>query len=265
MGKIWTPYEVNAMFVFKKFLSPFLIPPGLFILILTISGLWLCIRKSYKVGIFNLFVGGLIWFASITPVSDFMMRPLEAGFTIPKDPKGDVIIVLGGGAYDHVRDLSGTGFPAGESLGRLVTAARLQKSMKTPVIVSSGQVNPQRGAEAPIARRLLTDLGIPHDKVIAETKSRDTIENARYTQVLCRKLGYKNPIVVTSAYHMKRALLSFQKVGLTVQPFPANFRTGKKRPYVWEDYLPNLPALETFSAAMREYIGLVFYQWIYFR
>jgi len=251
------------MFVIKKILSPFLIPPGLFVLILIISGVWLCIRKSLKAGMLNLLIGGILWLACITPVSDFMMRPLEAGFSIPKDPKGDVIIVLGGGVYDHVPDLSGTGFPNRDSLGRLVTAARLQKIMKTHVIVASGQVNAQRGAEAPIAKRILIDLGIPRDKIIMESKSRDTIENARYTRTLCRKSGFTTPIVVTSAYHMKRSLLSFQKAGLTVKPYPANFHTGIRRPYIREDYLPSLSAMEAFSAAMREYIGLVFYQWMY--
>jgi uncharacterized SAM-binding protein YcdF (DUF218 family) len=191
------------------------------------------------------------------------MRPLEAGLTIPQSPRGDVIIVLGGGVYDRVPDLSGKGFPAPDSLGRLVTAARLQKMIGTPVIVSSGQVFPGRNAEAPVAKRILMDLGVPKDKVILEAKSRDTIENAWYSKEICKKSGFKAPIVVTSAYHMKRSVLSFQKVGMDVKAYPANFRTGKRHTYFWDDYLPNMESMETFAMALREYIGLVFYQWTY--
>ncbi|MBN1382395.1 MAG: YdcF family protein [Deltaproteobacteria bacterium] len=251
------------MFVVKKILTPFLIPPGLFVLILLISGLWFFAKKSYKAGILNILIGIVLWFISISPMTDFMMRPLEAGFTIPHNPPGDVIIVLGGGINDLVPDLSGTGFPGTDSLGRLVTAARLQKNIMKPVIISSGQVFPNKSAEAPIARRILVDLGVPSYKIFMEAKSRDTMENARYSKQICTQEGFKTPIVVTSAFHMKRSVLSFQKIDLPVIPYPANFRTGKYRQYTWNDYLPDMANLDTFSKALHEYIGLVFYQWRY--
>ncbi|MBN1662593.1 MAG: YdcF family protein [Deltaproteobacteria bacterium] len=251
------------MFILKKIVTPFLIPPGLFVGIFIIAGLWLIKRRKFKAGIFNVLIGIILWLVCMAPVGEFMMKPLEGDLSVPQNPRGDVIIVLGGGADDQVRDLSGDGFLMPESLGRLVTAARLQKMMKVPIIYSSGQVYPQRHAEAPIAKRILVDIGIPHSKIIVEAQSRDTIENARYSKQLCRQFGFKTPIVVTSAYHMKRSILSFQKVGMDVIPYPANFRTAKHCRYYWDDFLPDIRALETVSAAMREYIGLVFYQWVY--
>jgi uncharacterized SAM-binding protein YcdF (DUF218 family) len=251
------------MFMIKKILTPFLIPPGLFVSILIISGIWLFIRKYHKAGIFNVLIGIIIWIASIAPISEFMMRPLEAHFAIPQNPKGDVIIVMGGGAFDNVPDLSGIGFLSSDSMGRLVTAVRLQKITETPILISAGQTVPHKIPEALIAKRILIDLGVPRNKVIVEVKSRDTIENARFTKQLFQKSGFKSPMVVTSAYHMKRSILSFKKVGMDVDPYPTNFRTGKHRAYSWDDYLPGIRDLETFTIALREYIGLVFYQWMY--
>ena len=127
--------------------------------------------------------------------------------------------------------------------------------------MSGGNVFKGRKAEAIIVKRFLVDLGAPSDKIIAEDKSRDTIENAKYTMEICKKLKYKKPILVTSACHMKRAIMSFGKVGVEVLPVPANFRTWKNKKYGWESYLPG--NFEDVTVALREYLGLMFYRFAY--
>lgn len=252
------------MFAVKKILTPFIMPPGLFSIILLLTGLWLLYRRrSTAYGIFSLLLGCLIWISATVPFSNFVMKPLEAGLAIPKRPHADVIVVLGGGATDRVPDATGVGFPAPDSLGRLVTAARIQKSMDKPVILSSGQTFRHRIAEAPIARRILIDLGVPPDKIILEVKSRDTIENARYTREICERLGFRRPIIVTTACHMKRSVLSFQKAGMDVSVYPANFRYRHVCKYSWDDYLPDVGQMENVALALHEYIGLIFYKWFY--
>jgi uncharacterized SAM-binding protein YcdF (DUF218 family) len=202
-----------------------------------------------------------MWAFSISPVADAMLRGLEYSFQIPDNPQGDVIVLLGGGVYDKVPDLSGVGAPTEDMIGRLVTAVRLQKKINIPIIVSGGAVFKGRKAEAPIVKRFLIDLGVPDKKIIIEDKSRDTIENARYTAEICKRLGYKKPILVTSAYHMKRSVMSFKKVNMDVIPFPSNFKTWKSRKYGWEDYLPR--SLGNSSAAINEYMGFLFYKIAY--
>jgi len=108
------------MFLFKKILTPFLLPPGIFILFLIISGIWFLFKKYWKTGLLNCSIGILLWVLSISPVSDAMLRSLESEFSIPQNPKGDVIILLGGGIYDEVPDLSGVGAPSGDMLERMV-------------------------------------------------------------------------------------------------------------------------------------------------
>ena len=251
------------MFIAKKIITAFLLPPGIFIVILLFSGLWFLFKKNWKAGIINCFLGISMWAFSISPVADAMLRGLESDFKIPENPNGDVIILLGGGIYDKVPDLSGIGAPSEDMLGRIVTAVRLQKRLNVQVIISGGAVFKGRKAEAPIVKRFLIDLGVPDKKVIIEDKSRDTIENARYTKEICKKYGFKKPILVTSAYHMKRSVMSFKKVNTDVLPFPANFKTWKIKKYGWEDCLPNAYAFKNVSTSLHEHIGFLFYKIAY--
>ena len=112
-----------------------------------------------------------------------------------------------------------------------------------------------------IVKRFLVDLGVPSEEIIIEDKSRDTFENAKFTQEICVRLGFKNSILVTSAYHLKRAIMTFEKVGLEVLPFPAGFKSWQGKNYRWKSYLPG--DFSTASIATKEYLGLVFYKFVY--
>jgi uncharacterized SAM-binding protein YcdF (DUF218 family) len=208
-------------------------------------------------------MAGALWGVSISPVSDTLFSGLESQFSIPDNPKGDVIVLLGGGARDMAPDMSGTGAPSGDMLERLVTAVRLQKALGIPVIVSGGSGFSTKAPEAPIVRRFLIDLGVPSQQVIVEDKSRDTIENARYTAKIINDFKLKKPILVTSAYHMQRSVFSFERAKLRVVPFPAGFRTWKPRQYGWEDYFPDADALLDSTIALKEHIGILFYKVAY--
>lgn len=133
--------------------------------------------------------------------------------------------------------------------------------MNVPVIMSGGSVFKERKPEAPIVKRFLIDLGVPENRIFLEDKSRDTIENAKYTKKVLEKIKSKKPVLVTSAFHMRRSVMSFEKAGLQVVPFPANFKTWANRKYMWEDYLPG--GFEGAYIALHEYLGLLFYKVAY--
>jgi uncharacterized SAM-binding protein YcdF (DUF218 family) len=150
------------MFVIKKLISPFLAPPGIFIVAILSSGLWLFFKKKNKLGILNIILSGLMWLLSIQPVSDLLLRGLESGLQIPQNPKGDVLILLNHRVYNGAPDLSGTGYPSGDMLDRMFTASRLQKQLNIPVIVSgvypSDSSLNRNGTE--IIGRLMVELAI---------------------------------------------------------------------------------------------------------
>ena len=249
------------MFIFKNLITPFLLPPGIFISILIPTGAWFLYKKKWKAGIVTLVFGGFAWALSMAPVSDTMIRGLEYEYRIPKNVKGDVIILLGHGVFDEAPDLTGLGAPSGTYLTRIVTAVRLQKKLNIPIIVSGAEVSEDKVVKDHIAKRFLIDLGIPADKIIVEDESRDTFENVKFAQKICTRLGFTSPILVTSAYHMKRAIISFDKVGLKVLPFPAGFKSWEGKQYSWNSYLPG--NFLNASIAIKEYLGLIFYRFVY--
>ncbi|RJQ64972.1 MAG: YdcF family protein [Desulfobacteraceae bacterium] len=251
------------MFIVKKITSSFILPPGIFIVILFVLGAILVIKKYRKIGgsIFSIAV--FMWLFSIAPTADILLSNLESGFYQDGGVKGDVIILLGGALFEKVPDLSGTGFPDGDMLGRIVTSVRLQKRMQIPVIVSFGRVIEEREPGAPVIKRFLADLGVPEDQIILENESRDTYENAKFSMEICRKMGFDSPILLTSAYHLKRAYWVSKHLGMDVDPFPAFFMTQKHPGYSWYSLLPSGDNFARVSMALHEILGLFFYKHYY--
>jgi len=248
------------MFVLKKILAPFVLPPGIFIVILLGLGLWSSIRRNKPAALAALSVAGALWVFCTAPMAGFIMSRLESGLQLPAHPAGDVIIMLGGSVDSRSPDLSGVGVPGPTTMERLVTAARLQRRLGIPIVVSGGTVFKGSGSIAHIARRFLIDLGIAPEDVIIEDQSRDTYENALYSKQICIQRGFGKPLMVTSAYHIKRAMLSFDKVGLEVTPYPCSFSTWPSKSYPWYGLLPSAGSLYTSSAGLHEMLGLIFYR-----
>lgn len=243
----------------RRFLASFLLPPGIFVLLFAVAGIWNLRKGRRLAAAVHLALGALLWFLSVAPGADLLVRGLEAPYEPVREPAGDVIVVLGGGIADRAPDLSGTGAPSDAMLARIVTAVRLQKRLGVPVIVSGGNAFDGKAAEAPIARRILIDLGVPADRVIPEERSRDTRENAAYTAEIARRAGYRDPVLVTSAFHMRRAAMEFRRAGLAATPCPAAFQTWAGKEYGPEEFLPDGAFLHRSSAAIRERAALLVY------
>lgn len=251
------------MFFLKKLITPFLLPPGIFVLILSVFGLRALLKKHRKAGLCMLITAGCLWAVSLPLFADWMMGSLESDVAIPDPENTDVILLLGGALYEKAPDLSGTGAPGPDTLERMVTVARLYRRLKVPVVVSGGKVFKTDESIAKVTRRFLLDLGIPRKDVILEERSRDTYENALYCKVICQKKGFTNPLMVTSGYHIKRAKLSFEKVGLDITPFPCAITTWPGKRHGWRSFLPRAGALNTIYAALHEWMGLLYYQMRY--
>jgi len=248
------------MFAFEKLVAAFVLPPGVFVTLLVLFGLLLMRRRPRYPGVVSLLLAAMVYLLSISPVAQLLMRPLEDDYRTLRPPKGDVIVVLGGGIVDRVPDVSGIGAPSFNMLPRIVTAARLQHRMGVPVLVSGGTTRPHGQSEAAVARRFLEDLGVERRMVIIEGHSRDTLENARFTRDLLTAGGYHKPVLVTSAYHLQRAVRMFERVGLKVTPFPSDFFVPAETHFIWRDWLPSIGGLLVSRRALHEYLGLVYYR-----
>lgn len=235
-----------------------LLPPGIFVLLLLLFSLRWAARRQWEPAVLSLLLAAALYALSVAPVADRLTAGLEARYAIPARPDGDSIVVLGGGVHGQAADLTGLGFPADETLSRLVTAARLQRRLGVPVVVTGGKVFDHDDAEAPVAARILSDLGVPREKIQVEGKSRNTMENARRAKEILEEKGLRRPLLVTSAYHMWRAATAFEKAGVAVTPVPAGFRTWKGKPYGWVSYLPSPGSLLASARALREYLGVAY-------
>ena len=247
------------MFFLKKCISAALLPPGMFILILLVSAWWLRRLRRPLAACNCLLLALLIWAMSTSLAADLLIGRLEHGLVIPARPRGDVIVLLGGGINDKVPDLTGRGAPSEGMMPRMVTALRLQRQLDLPILVSGGVVYAGRSAEAPVVRRFLLDLGVPDRQVLVEDKSRDTAENARFSRMILQQHGFRQPLLVTSAFHMHRSVKAFHREGILVTPVPANFMTASDRMFVWADLLPSSGALHGTATALREILGLLYY------
>jgi uncharacterized SAM-binding protein YcdF (DUF218 family) len=92
-------------------------------------------------------------------------------------------------------------------------------------------------------------------RIVAETKSRDTNDQAHF---LADELQGRPFALVTSAFHIPRSLMLFQRQGLKPIPAPADFRSATGKPGV-RSFIPTAGGLFMAQLAVHEYLGLVFY------
>lgn len=249
------------MFYFIKFIyTAILLPPGIFIILFASLAVWSC-RKQRPFGRILAVLTFAFYLCSTSLVGNFMIRSLESRYLPPTDVTGDVIVMLGGGATLDTPNFGSEGHLSGFAANRLLTAAELYNQLQIPIIVSGGRVFESTGREAEIAQATLLRLGVPADKIIIENKSINTTENARFSKEKLLTYGFQQPILVTSAFHMPRAVKQFDKVGITVTPFPADYQTNVQGTLGFRQWWPDADGLSNFSLAVKEYVGLLAIRW----
>ncbi len=237
-------------FFLKKLLSFMILPPAFFIL------LFLLIAVLSKRRLISLlaFLGALgLYLLSVEPVKDVLYKPLEEAYSVPKEVQADALVVLGGGAYN-------TGILKEDSMKRLLTGFILHKRYNLTIILSGG-ASIGNLPEAEVMKQLLEELGVDKEKIITEVRSRDTFENAKYVKEICEKNNFKRVVLITSAYHMPRAVETFKKTGLEVIPYPTDFKQDKR--YNLYSFMPRTGVLNDSSKALREYLGGLAYSILY--
>ncbi|MCX7999084.1 MAG: YdcF family protein, partial [Leptospiraceae bacterium] len=247
-------------FFFSKILTIFFFPLPLIILLGIVFTFFV---QGWKNKALSFTPIALLCFFSSFPVSQKLIFDLENEYppvSIESLPETDVIVVLGGminplSYYEKAELLS--------SADRLTDAAILWKKKKADFIIfsgGSGILFQEDATESKHAKKILISLGIPKEKIILESKSRNTFENAIYVSKILEQRKWKKVLLITSAFHMKRALGCFQKLGIDVIPYPTDYRT-LQRVWNWDTFLPSIGALETSTIAIKEWLGILAYQW----
>lgn len=200
---------------------------------------------------------------SVPIVSNSILRSVENQYPIlsaKNAPKADAILVLGGtaGSLDGVR------VEVEEVGSRLVPTARLYRAGKAPwVVVSSGSLYQQKSGEWRTEGRdmvdFLIDQGVPAAAILLEERSRNTDENAFYSEAILREKKLHSILLVTNAFHMPRAVALARKHGIkNIFPFPT-LPQAKAVSFGWTDFLPSLHGLDASTVSIKEYAG----RWAY--
>jgi uncharacterized SAM-binding protein YcdF (DUF218 family) len=198
----------------------------------------------------------------LSPVGNWLIIPLEQRFPVWDAAAGapDGIIVLGGAIAPDV-SAARNDVALNESAERVTAVAELARRYPKARIVfsgGSGALLYDEGTEADFVLRLFESFGIAAARVALEDRSRNTVENAVFSkQMLSPKPG-ERWLLVTSAYHLPRAVGAFRKVGFAVDPYPVDWRTRGN-----EDALRPFATLgdglRRTDTAVREWVGLAAY------
>lgn len=242
-----------------KIISAFLLPPGILLVLLGVVTWYQyhCKTSGRHILAFGVFA----FYVMTIPLSnEYALQSLEKQYSQPVNPQGDVIIMLGGGAYDGVPDVGAIGQIGASSANRLLATVRLYERTKLPIILSGGKVFADTAAEAVVEKRVLMELGVPEDKLYLDSQSRNTAENARYSQEICNTQGWYHPIVVTSAFHMPRAVRLFERAGMEVTAYPTDYWVSIPTSYVTPfKFLPQ--SMGRLELAAKEYLGMAAIRW----
>lgn len=213
-------------------------------------------RKQWAIGA----TLGWLFISSTDVITNELALAWEyAPVTLKADETYDMAVVLTGGITGKK---DGKVF-FGNSADRILQPLLLYKAGKIKKILISGgsgivSAQADSTSEGKAAAQLLHLAGIPQSDIILEGTSRNTRENARNTAKL---LGQSKPkiLLVTSAFHMRRAVACFRKENVQVRPYPTDF-FASERQTAW-DYLliPKEYNLFCTYRMMHEIVGYVMY------
>lgn len=206
----------------------------------------------------------LLYFLSIEPVANALLRTLEMPdeSTMKSDATYDTLVLLGGVVDDAGTE--GSGQPSyNDNVERLLVTWDLLRTGKARTVIITGGVGGLIEMSSVNEARTLADQlerwGIERGRIILEGEARNTRENATYSAQIIRARGFTSVLLVTSAFHMKRAAGCFRAEGLDVDTFAADHRTydPSKRSGRW---LPQASHFLMSSAAIREQFGRLIYR-----
>ena len=224
-------------------------------------GLLLILFKR-RTGIWLLGTGAAAFIgAGVLPIGPAALAPLEGRFppgAIASPPDG---IILLGGYTDWTAIGNDRYLPLGDSAERLTSAASLALRYPDARLIISGSPLPGGGSSsAALSSALLEQFGITRSRIVLDERSLSTWDNARFSLAAAKPLSGERYVLVTSAYHMPRAVGTFRAVGWpALIPWPVDYQV----PEMGELHLSsNVPAgrLLTTDRAAREWLALGVYR-----
>ena len=257
---------VNTVFLLKKIIALLISPLSLSLEFLLAGFILQSFFNRQRMGRFLLGVGILVLvLVSFEPSANRFFAPLEQQYpsfntAVLKNPSligpespVKYIVVLGGG---HVpdRNIPLTSRINGDALARLVEGISIQREIRGSKLILSGGGFFEPMPEAATMANIAIMLGVARKDIILETASRDTKDQAALILPL---VGKERFVLVTSAWHMPRAMALFLKKGLHPVPAPTNYLARKKKALTPDYFFPDADNLKKSEYAVHEYLGML--------
>jgi uncharacterized SAM-binding protein YcdF (DUF218 family) len=246
------------MFFFLSKILTFLISPTIILLVLLIIAL-LVKRPSLRKQFLMIAISLLLLFSNPFIINQLLnIWELKAGTTDPKNY--DAVIILGGFMST---DKTNNSYSFGEGADRLTEGLILyKKGLVKKIILSGGSgslVDDTR--ESVLAKAFLVDnCGVPDSVVLIDTASRNTYENAVESKKIMKAANLKTAVIITSAWHMRRALGCFEIEGIKVDIHPTD-RLYDDPPFTPDDFIiPNTGNIRKWETLMHEIAGVIMYK-----
>ncbi|MBY5921216.1 ElyC/SanA/YdcF family protein [Ferrimonas balearica] len=184
---------------------------------------------------------------SFSPVSTGLANALEAHHSSwqPGAPV-EFVLVLGNAHTSHP-ERPATAQLSGTALARLLEGVRVWRHNPEATLVVSGSRGADPAPHAEMMRLAAMELGVPAERIHTFPEARDTEQEARFSGAL---VGQAPAVLVTSASHMDRALLLYQRQGMNVTPAPTDFMAQPTRPWYF-----SARNLWVSQRALHEYLG----------
>ncbi len=250
-------------FILAKTLGFFTLPSNFLMAIGLVGLVLLCTRLRRLASWLVVTSPVLVAFVGYSPLGNILILPLEQRFP-PWDSSQDTpdgIVVLGGAIVPDISNARGAVALNGEA-ERITAAAELARRYPNARIVFSGGSGSLRfdaPAEAPIAVKELEALGVAHDRITADEQSRNTIENAVFSRLIAQPKPGEHWLLVTSAFHMPRAIAAFRAAGFPVEAYPVDWRT--RGPIdATQPFASLTTGLSITDYATHEWVGLLAYR-----
>lgn len=234
-----------------------LLPP-LALVILLAAGM-IVRRRHPRLSVSLILLAAAALYALSTPwVGGLLQKSLE--ISVPVSPAelqtADAIVVLGGGRRTDAAEYGGDTLND-LSLTRLRYAVHLERASGLPILVSGGMPGGGTAAEGRIMQRILqSEYGVSPRWI--EDASLTTWDNARLSAPLLKQAGARCIVLVTHAWHLRRAVPLFEAQGFAVVPAGTQFARTRIDSVV--DLLPDPAGLRASSFALHEWLGILWYK-----
>lgn len=251
------------MFVFSKLFWNAVQPLSLVFLFGSVCLVLIWFRQL-RLAAASLSLALIILFLTLyTTLGSVLLQTLEARFPRPeRDPAQLGCMIVLGGAFETEVTTARGGVDLNQAADRFVEGLRLAMRYPEARILVSGGDGSLSGVlegDAAASIRFFEAFGISRDRLIAETSSRNTDENAQNSRDLLSSNGLDDCLLITSAFHMPRSVGLFRKAGVEVTPWPVDYRTAGNLSFAFDFTQPTLNA-QQMSTAAREWVGLAAYR-----